>query len=73
MTEIKADKNSLSKKIAKMSYEQALSRLEEVVEEISSKQVNLDNMVDLYEEGKVLHLHCKNLLDKAKMKVEEVN
>ena len=63
---------AILKKIEKMPYEDAIKRLEEVVEILSSKQVNLDDMVGLYEEGNILYEHCDNLLKKAKMKVEEV-
>lgn len=62
----------IAKKVAKMSYEDSIKRLEEVVENLSSKQVNLDDMVVLYEEGNILYEHCNNLLNQAKMKVEEV-
>ncbi len=68
MTKIKIDNQ-----IAKLSYEEAFTRLEKVVEELSSKQVKLDNMVVLYQEGKALHDHCSKLLNDAKMKIEEVN
>jgi exodeoxyribonuclease VII small subunit len=63
----------ISKEITKMSYENALKRLEEIVETLSSKKVNLDDMVKLYEEGKSLHIHCSKLLQSAKIKIEEVS
>ncbi len=70
--ESKVLNNNLDKKIAKMPYEEAVNRLEEVVESLSSKQVNLDKMIELYEEGKLLHQHCSKLLESAKLKIEEV-
>ncbi len=68
MTE-KSAKN-FDKKIAKMSFEESMTRLEEIVEILSSQKVNLDLMVDLYEEGKALKDHCSKRLEDAKMKIE---
>ena len=59
--------------IKKLSYEDATVRLEKVVESLSSNNVKLDNMVELYQEGKALHDHCSQLLNEAKLKIEEVN
>ncbi len=73
MTEDKKINISLVKKIGKMTYEEAVKRLEEVVEILSSKQVDLDKMINLYEEGKALHQHCNNLLESARMKIEEID
>lgn len=63
---------ALEKKIAKMSFEEAMNRLEEVVEGLSSGDIALDKMVEMYQEGDLLKQHCQKRLDEAKMKVEEV-
>ena len=59
--------------IKKLSYEEAMTKLEQVVENLSSNNVKLDNMVELYQEGKALHDHWSKLLNEAKLKIEEVN
>ena len=59
--------------IKKLSYEDAMERLEKAVESLSSNNVKLDNMVELYQEGKALHDHCSKLLNEEKLKIEEVN
>lgn len=64
---------ALEKKIAKMSFEKAIERLEEVVESLSGSNIELENMISLYEEGQLLKEHCQKRLDEAKMKVEELN
>ena len=56
--------------ISKMSFEEAMERLENIVETLSSQKVNLDSMVELYEEGNALKEYCAKRLDEAKMKVE---
>ena len=56
-----------------MSFEEALARLEEIVETLSSQKINLDAMIDLHEEGSALKEHCAKRLDEAKMKIELVS
>lgn len=63
---------NLQKKIDKMPFEEAIERLEEVAESMSSSNIALDEMIQLYEEGQILKKHCQKRLDEAKMKVEQV-
>jgi exodeoxyribonuclease VII small subunit len=63
---------NFEKKISKMTFEEAMMRLEEIVEILSSQKINLDSMIDLYEEGSVLREHCAARLEEAKMKIENV-
>lgn len=59
-------------KIAKMDFESAATRLEEIVEILSSEKINLDSMVDLYEEATALKERCAAKLEEAKMKIETI-
>ncbi len=63
---------NLEAKIAKMPFEEAIARLEEVAEKLSSQKISLDQMIELYEEGDLLKKHCASRLDEAKMKIEVV-
>ncbi|MCH5279222.1 MAG: exodeoxyribonuclease VII small subunit [Christensenellaceae bacterium] len=45
-----------------ISYEQAISELEQIVEKLNSGCVALDEMVTLYEQGVELADYCKELL-----------
>lgn len=56
--------------IEKLDFETALSKLEAIVEKLGSGKVNLEEMVDLYQEGIALKEHCTQKLSDAKMKVE---
>jgi exodeoxyribonuclease VII small subunit len=56
--------------IEKLDFETALSKLEEIVEKLGSGKVNLEEMVDLYEQGISLKEHCSKKLADAKMKVD---
>ena len=57
----------------KISFEEALARLEEIVEILSSQKVNLDSMIELYEEGEELRKHCSKKIEEAKMKIEIIS
>lgn len=56
--------------IEKLDFETALAKLEEIVEKLGSGKVNLEEMVDLYEQGIALKEHCSKKLTDAKMKVD---
>ena len=60
------------KKISKMSFEDAMMRLEEIVETLSSQKIKLDSMIELHEEGTALKEHCAKRLEEAKMKIETI-
>jgi exodeoxyribonuclease VII small subunit len=56
--------------IEKLDFETALAKLEEIVEKLGNGKVNLEEMVDLYEQGIALKEHCSKKLTDAKMKVD---
>jgi len=53
-----------------LSYEQAVTRLEAIVERIESGQVGLDESIRLYEEGVRLGKRCKEALLAAEQRIE---
>ena len=59
--------------IENMTYEQAYSRLEEVLTALEDKSTGLDKSLEMYEEGIALYRRCKTLLDDAEMKVKKFN
>ena len=59
--------------IENMTYEQAYSRLEEVLSALEDKSTGLDKSLEMYEEGIALYRRCKTLLDEAEMKVKKFN
>lgn len=63
---------NLEAKISKMPFEAALARLEEIVEILAAEKINLDQMIELYEEGDALKKHCAARLEEAKMKIEVI-
>ena len=64
---------NFQKKISKLKFEEAMTRLEEIVETLSSQKIDLESMIELYEEGTVLREFCQTRLDEAKMKIEVIS
>ncbi len=56
----------------KPNIEERLTRLDEIVEKISSQTLSLDDSLALYEEGKKIISELEKELDSAKEKVEKI-
>lgn len=55
-----------------MTYEQAVKRLEEIVECLEKNDVTLDESLSLFEEGTGLTSFCVKKLNEAKQKITEI-
>lgn len=55
-----------------LSFEQALSRLEEIVQALETGQLSLDETVALYEEGQRLRAFCEQKLTEAQQRIKVV-
>ncbi|MEE2705097.1 MAG: exodeoxyribonuclease VII small subunit [Pseudomonadota bacterium] len=58
---------------SKLSFEEALEKLEEIVKDLESGNVSLDDSVKYYEEGSKLMKFCEKKLTDARMKVEKIS
>jgi len=58
--------------IAEMTFEQALDKLEEIVESLEQGNVPLDQSISYYERGEKLRNHCRKLLAAAEDRVEKI-
>lgn len=56
----------------KMTFEHALTRLEELVQKLETGETPLEESIKSFEEGKTLVRYCLDLLDKAEIKVKEL-
>lgn len=55
-----------------MTYEQAIKRLEEIVDLLEKKDTPLDESIKLFEEGTKLSAFCNDKLLKAKQKITQL-
>ncbi|MFN3168947.1 MAG: exodeoxyribonuclease VII small subunit [Phycisphaeraceae bacterium] len=55
-----------------LSFEQAIDRLEDIVEQIESGEVGLEEALQRYEQGQSLIKRCRGILDKAERRIAEL-
>ena len=67
-----ADKNEDSA-IAKLSFEEALAELEEIVGALEDGDSDLDKAIDAYERGTRLKKHCEAKLKEAKARIDKIS
>ena len=54
----------------KMTFEEALQKLEKIVEQIESGQIGLEDSIARYEEGIKLIKQCRTILDAAEKRIQ---
>ncbi|MEM6477276.1 MAG: exodeoxyribonuclease VII small subunit [Pseudomonadota bacterium] len=58
--------------ISELSFEQALSALEQIVQQLERGDVPLDDSIDLYARGEELRAACQKRLDAAQARIEKI-
>lgn len=58
--------------VSKLSFEQALDQLEQIVDRLERGDVALDESIKIYDQGEALKKHCAALLKAAEDKVEKI-
>ncbi len=59
-------------KKGKTSFEQAMKRMSEIVKELEDGNMKLEDTLELFEEGVKLSKICREFLENAAKKVEEI-
>ncbi len=62
----------MTKKKTKNTFEENLSRLEEISTLLESEELGLDESISLFEEGIKLSKNCMSALKKAELKITEL-
>lgn len=57
----------------RLSFEEALKKLESIVEQLEDEDITLEDSVKLYEEGVKMSKFCTEILEKAELRIEQVN
>jgi exodeoxyribonuclease VII small subunit len=58
--------------VSKMSFEEALSELEQIVRGLESGQQKLEDAINAYERGAALRRHCEGKLAEAEARVAAI-
>ena len=64
--------NKIPTDIKKLSFEVALSQLEEIVRELESGRGALDDAINAYARGAHLKSHCESKLKDAKARIDKI-
>ncbi|MBC8389105.1 MAG: exodeoxyribonuclease VII small subunit [Actinobacteria bacterium] len=59
-------------KIKKMSFDEAVLQLEEIVKELEDKNMTLKSSIEKFELGVKISSYCLNKLDEAEKKIEQL-
>ena len=63
----------IPEEISSLSFEKALSQLEDIVRQLEGGEKDLDESLDAYERGALLKAHCEDKLKKAQLRVEKIS
>ena len=58
--------------IETLTFEQALTELEQIVTRLESGQAPLEDSIRMYERGAALKAHCETRLEAARLRVEKI-
>ena len=58
--------------IKKLSFEKAMEELADIVDNLESGNIDLEQSIDNYTPGSQLRAHCQKKLDDAVLKLEEI-
>lgn len=61
-----------TKSIEKMTFEEALAELTDLVKDLDADNVNLSEAINSFERGMELKTYCEAKLKDAKLKVEKI-
>ncbi len=75
---VKKEKNMknieiLKKNIKKLSYEESISELETILNNVQDENISLDKIQKNYIKGHLLLKHCEELLQFVEQEINEIN
>lgn len=59
--------------VSKLSFEESIRLLKEIVDKIEQGQIPLQDSLDQYEKGMSLIKHCRSILQKAEKRIEKIS
>jgi exodeoxyribonuclease VII small subunit len=61
-----------SDELQKLTFEEALHELEQIVLQLEAGDLSLESSLSLFERGQQLTTYCNNMLDQARLRVEQL-
>ncbi len=62
----------MSKSARKLKFEEAMQRLDAIVEAMESGQIGIEDSIARYEEAMELAAHCRKILEEAELRIRKI-
>ena len=67
-----AEKKTKKDDIGKLSFEDSIRRLKDIVDSIEQGEIPLEDSLQQYEQGMGLIKHCRGILQQAEKRIEKI-
>ena len=61
-----------TEEVEKMSFEDSIKALEDLVKELEAGGIDLDRSIEIYEKAVILRNHCRTILDESERSIEKI-
>ncbi|MBK9119845.1 MAG: exodeoxyribonuclease VII small subunit [Phycisphaerales bacterium] len=62
----------MNKSIRKLKFEEALTRLDAIVEAMEAGEIGVEESIARYEEAMQLAAHCRQILETAELRIQKI-
>ncbi|MBU0641392.1 MAG: exodeoxyribonuclease VII small subunit [Planctomycetes bacterium] len=62
----------MAKSMKKLKFEEAMQRLDEIVEAMETGEIGIEDSLAQYEEAMTLAAHCRRTLDAAEQRIQKI-
>ncbi len=61
-----------AEEVGKMSFEESIKALEELVRELENGGIDLDRSLEIYEKAVILRNRCQTILDESERRIQKI-
>jgi exodeoxyribonuclease VII small subunit len=58
--------------VQKMTFEESIKTLEDLVKELEAGGIDLDRSIEIYEKAVLLRNHCREILDESERRIQKI-
>lgn len=62
----------MNKPPKKLKFEEAMQRLDQIVDAMETGQIGIEEVLERYEEAMALKAHCQAILDQAELRIKRI-
>lgn len=62
----------MAKSVKRLKFEEAMERLDQIVEAMESGEIGVEESIGQYEEAMNLASHCRKILDDAELRIRKI-